>query len=277
MAPSELQRILRLARAGDAEAREALLEHSKPFVARVAGRQARRYLAWENDEELSVALLAFNEAVDAWREDAGAGFLGFAQILIRRRLVDHFHRQSRHRAEGLDDPRLAEDGSLHRLAQLNLARRNEEEGRAADLEELAGALARFGFGLRDLAQAAPRRSDAKRALALAALELASDAELMARAYATGQLPLREMAPRVRVSRKTLERGRRYLIALAVILDRRLDHLEEYLKPLLAGAAEAARGYPRRRVRAAEDSPATGAGRWLRLARDAAGLHGRGPR
>ncbi|MEW6448710.1 MAG: sigma factor, partial [Bacillota bacterium] len=41
-------------------------------------------------DELSVAWLALNEAIDQFRPGSGTSFLAFAKVVIRRRLVDYF-------------------------------------------------------------------------------------------------------------------------------------------------------------------------------------------
>ncbi len=231
MQAADLDLLVMKAKGGDGTSRELVLERCRPFIVRVASRQAKRFLDWENDDELSVALVALNEAIDAYQPQTGAGFLGFAQVVITRRLVDYFRRQGRHMAETLDGGGWTEDGSLVRLARLEQARREEEAARAEELQELKAVLSTFGISLRELARVAPRRVDARQGLAQAARVLASDPVLVQQLYFTRQLPLAALAGRVRVSRKTLERGRKYLIALAIVLDRGLDHLIEYLKPL----------------------------------------------
>ncbi|MEW6447844.1 MAG: sigma factor, partial [Bacillota bacterium] len=86
----ELENWVIQAQAGDSQAREKVLVQSQAFVARVAARYARRYLHWSNDDELSVAWLALNEAIDQFRPGSGTSFLAFAKVVIRRRLVDYF-------------------------------------------------------------------------------------------------------------------------------------------------------------------------------------------
>jgi len=47
------------------------------------------------DDEASIGLLAFNEAIDKYSEDKGAKFLTFAEIVIKRRLTDYYRKESR--------------------------------------------------------------------------------------------------------------------------------------------------------------------------------------
>lgn len=227
----DLAALLAGARAGDRAQREELLAACRPFVARIACQEAGRPLRWENDDELSVALIALNEAIDLFDPAKGA-FLGFARLVIKRRLVDHFRREGRQRSAPLDADVEVEDRALAHLSCLEMARQEEAEVRGEELQELARELAAFEITLADLWEAAPARLDARRNLVQGAAALATDPVLLRRFYETRQVPLNELADRVGVSRKTLERGRKYMIALTIILDRGLFFLKEYLKPLL---------------------------------------------
>lgn len=63
--------LLSLAQAGDEGARNQLIDDFTPFILKVASQAAGRYLNLGQDEEISVALLAFNEAISAYNEKKG--------------------------------------------------------------------------------------------------------------------------------------------------------------------------------------------------------------
>jgi len=47
------------AKSGDTLVREELIRSHKVFIAKVSSKICNRYLTWDNDDELSIALLAF--------------------------------------------------------------------------------------------------------------------------------------------------------------------------------------------------------------------------
>ncbi|HRX09555.1 MAG TPA: sigma factor, partial [Candidatus Limiplasma sp.] len=59
-----------------------MLEAYGPFILTTASRALRRYIT-KSDDAWSVALIAFWEAVDHYREEQG-GFEAYARLVIRR-------------------------------------------------------------------------------------------------------------------------------------------------------------------------------------------------
>lgn len=229
--------MLRRARQGDREARDALLRDFTPFILRVASQVRGRYIRTGEDEEVSVGLLAFNEAIDAYVPDRGA-FLSFAQTVITRRLIDHYRRRQKEPAMPLseleqdDGPDAAGPTVLDLAARAVWQAREQDEARRAEIAELAAALAVFGIRFDDLPKHCPRHRDARaRAIQLAAV-LAEDRELARQLQSTGVLPVAALAARTGASKKTLERHRRYIIAVALIFihEREWPELQSYLRP-----------------------------------------------
>lgn len=224
---NELERLVMRAQAGDAEARERVLMQSQEFVARVAARCARRYLHWSNDDELSVAWLALNKAIDQFRPESGTSFLSFAKVLIRRRLADYFRQENRQAVPVGEVPVSVAAAATHDSVY-------EEQERSAELVDFGKQLQKFGLTLREIAAEAPRR-DARQVLVRAAATLVAHDELLAEFYASGRIPVSALAKYSGVHPKAIERGRKYLIALVLLLDGDYPYLQEYLRPLLRGA------------------------------------------
>lgn len=236
-APAALaERLLRRARAGDKQARDELIGRYRPFVLAVASRVLGRFVH-PSDDEASVGLIAFNEAIDGFDPVRGGSFLGFAETVIRRRLIDHIRRDRRH----------------GRAVPLSSLEREDEEGRPSDPLEDSGVdaavpadveaverrdeierykrrLAEFGVSFAELPAACPRHADARASAIAVARVLASDPAYREYLLRTGNLPLRELEqdPRIRVSRKTLERQRKFIIAVAVILGEDFHGLREFI-------------------------------------------------
>lgn len=240
----DLEGLLAGARRGEAEARESLVRRYTPFVLRVASQAAGRYVELGRDDEASVALVAFNEAIDRYDPARGASFLGFAATVISRRLVDHFRHDLARRREvplsvlggsAAEVPGVSAEGppgeSEIALSLAERAYREQEEAQARreEVRRYRELLAAYGISLAELVRVSPRHADARRRAVAAARLLARQPELSAHLRAKGELPLRSLERVTGLSRKTLERQRKYIIAVALILLEDLPYLEAYLE------------------------------------------------
>lgn len=215
-----LTALLAAAKSGDREARESLLRSYLPFVDRVAAGACGRAIG-RSDDEFQIALVAMNEAIDAY--DGGRGsFIAFAETVMRRRLIDSFRANARTRDlpmtafEAEDDEGNAVN-AVEIGAALAVHAAQEEAGmRALELAEYGAALAHFGLSFERLAKIAPKHADARASAIAIARLIATDPELRQRFTETGTLPQKELLARTRVSRKTLERQRAYMIAIVLL-------------------------------------------------------------
>ncbi len=220
---------------GDAALRNDLIAQYQPFIAKTAGKFCKRYIQPETDDEFSIALSAFNEAIDGFDSKAGSSFLGFAEGVIRRRLIDYVRKeqrfagqipQSAFEVEGDEDERF--DPVDAKEAVERFERDRIAEDRRLEIETLSAQLADFGITFSDLVECSPKHEDSRRMLIGIGEQLSKNAELSGLLLAKKTLPLKEMTELVEVSRKTLERGRKYIIAVTLIHLGSFPHLKSYV-------------------------------------------------
>lgn len=217
------------AQQGDRQAREELLRQYLPLVLRVATRVTGRWIQVGRDDEVSVGLIALNEAADRYVPNKGSTWIGFAAQVVRRRLIDHMRRNNRYRHEVLlpltpesEDGDEAENGIPHPPAEQREALRLHQAATEAlelreDMERYARRLGEFGIALGDVAALAPKHSDARARVFQAAQAVAQDHRLAAHLCTRRELPVTALEQRVAFSRKTLERQRRIIVAVAILL------------------------------------------------------------
>ena len=232
----ELGDLVAKAKAGDERVREQILQEYRPFFLRVASSVCRKYLVLGRDDEASIAMIAFNEAIDAYDDSAGASFLSFAEIVIKRRMVDYFRRKTKRQeevplssfeSEDNEDSVIKKIESKEAVATLQI--QLEAEERREEILRLNQLLSHYGITFSDLVKGSPKHQDAReRALEVARI-LTNDPVLLQYLTSKKALPLKELQQRVKVSRKTLERQRKYIIALTLILIGEFYYLQEYLK------------------------------------------------
>lgn len=224
------------AQAGRGEAREDLLRAYSPFAMRVASDVCGRYITAGEDDEASVALLAFNEAITNYRQEKGGSFFGFAETVIRRRLIDHFRRQKGRREVPFSELEVEdEEGGSYLPVEVEEAQtrhqaRSEMAERQEEIARYQALLAQYGITLADLVANCPKHRDARESAQAVARTLAQNPAWVKRIMTQRSLPLRELEKDAGVSRKTLERNRKYIIAVVLILIEDFVYLKEYVEP-----------------------------------------------
>ncbi|HZG74631.1 MAG TPA: RNA polymerase sigma factor SigI [Paenibacillus sp.] len=232
-------------RSGDEALRGDVLARYQPYVAKTAARFCKRYIHPESDDEYSIALSAFNEAIDAFDPEAGRAFLSFAETVIRRRLTDYVRKEQRHASSVPQSAFLTEDDEGETFDPIDvdasvdryrLDRDNEE--RKLEIAALNRELSDYGITFADLVEGSPKHEDTRRSLIGIGALISREPELFGPLAVKKTLPLKELSERVAVSRKTLERGRKYIIAVALIHMGSYPHLQSFVTPAASAGAAA---------------------------------------
>jgi len=217
----------------DENAREDIFNLSYSFIQKTASRFCKRPLSWSNDEELSISLQAFNEAINTYDGSKNSTFYHYARVIIQRRLVDYFRKEGRHQHLPLEnEPEEDQSCSIDLEAKASLEKYLKEveiEERRSEIEILAGELSRYGLNLEVLEKKAPRHYHTREKLLEAAQALAGKPTLLNHLQEKGYIPLKELSEATGLSKKTLKRGRAYIIALSLVISTpELVYLRSYL-------------------------------------------------
>jgi len=223
------------AQSGDTTARNEVLRAYGPFILRVASTAAKRYIHKESDDEYSIALLAMNEAIDGFDANRNASFLNFAETVIQRRLIDYFRsQQGNRRATVWSDFEVQDDeDNTVNYAEVESAvaahvKEMERGDRASEIAEYSQALADFGLSFQELTEIAPKHRDARASAIEVARTIVANSDLLQFVLERKSLPLKALHDRTPVSRKTLERQRKYILAIVVLMCGEFDYLSAYI-------------------------------------------------
>ena len=218
-----------------------LVEDQKAWILSCAAKAAGRFVT-DSDDEWSVALMAFSEAVQSYDPQKGS-FRSLASVVIRRRVTDHLRSEGRHSTEivvmpGAFEGELEEDDAhgvnLHvqqRVADDSMAEAFDDSVSRAreEIAEMQDILREYGFSFFDLAECSPKAEKTKKSCAQAIRTMIASAILMAKMRLKRLLPIRELSEQSGVVRKILDRHRRYIIAGSEILDGDFPILASYLR------------------------------------------------
>lgn len=205
---------------GNQDTRENFISEYKPFVAKTAMNLCKRPLAWGADDELSIGLIAFNSAIDSYDSKKQVPFLPYAKVVIQNRIKDYFRKQSRLNEEcSLDteaDSKMLSPAELQ-SSWADYRDRTIEEDRRDELIEYEKLLDQFGIDFEVLAEVSPKHRDSRQNLFSVAKTVAETQEYIKVLLEKKQLPISDLVFKTGTNRKTLERGRKFIIATALVI------------------------------------------------------------
>ena len=215
---------------------DELIRSYIPFIRSEAAKCISR-VCTEQDDEYSIAMIAFHEAILGYEQERGA-FLGYASMLIKSRIIDYQRREARHQGQvsiyaesGEDDRTILDemaDGRDHYEEAVNL------EATKQEIAELSAVMGRFGVSFSDVADHSPRQERTLEACTRAVRWAAGDKLLLEELLRTGKLPMARLVQGSGAERKTLERHRKYILAMLLIQTNGYEIIRGHLKHVLKG-------------------------------------------
>jgi len=215
-------------REGDSRAVDDVYDSVFPFCLRICSRICREYIN-DSDEEASIARLAMMEAFDNYNPERGK-FLVYLGQVIKSRIIDYKRSQKKRRAIPLSLlSRELTDGNLEINDRLiddiidDLARKQE-------IETFKSILGKFKISFGDLANSSPRQQRSRQKAKEIAWLLAGDMELSRFLIEKNMLPGKLLQHKYRVDKKYLEKYRKFIISVAIIIIYDLFYLKPYVWP-----------------------------------------------
>ncbi len=229
---------LTLIQKGNKTLQNELIESYKPFIAKTVSSVCKRYIH-ESDDEFSIGLIAFNESIEKYSTEKGRSLLSFAEVLIKRRVIDYIRKQSKEnnlRYDFSQDSQNEDSASGMSIEnEISIEQYNKEKEEQQRREEILGfhkKLETFGLSFQEIIEQSPKHADARKNAMLIAKTLIQNKDLSFVLWEKKRLPIKELENLVDTSRKTIERNRKYIIAIAIILDGEFHYLRDYIKGMI---------------------------------------------
>lgn len=212
---------------GETAVREKLIGDNWDNIVTITSKIIRRPA--EGTDEFSIALSAFNEAIDSYNPSKNDNFLCFSRLVINRRLIDHIRKNSRHRSEifhsfedqGMQNPIIKE--AVTQLPDFIDKIEIEEEILKFKLK-----LQDYGISFKDLIALSPKHADTRRLCVYIADSIIDNNGLSQRLEKDRRLPVIQLMQIVSVSRKTIEKHRKYIISLYLAMKSDMDIIKSYI-------------------------------------------------
>lgn len=201
----------------DSQAADKFIRQYMGFIRAETAKFMHRIPVEGQDDELSIAMLAFYEALLSYNKLRG-NFLYYAGRGIKNRLIDFYRKEKRHlHLSSLDESSGEdEDGALiDRLpdGEGNVSEHAARTATQEEIQEFGNQLALFGLSFSDTADNCPKQERTLRACYQVLSFAKQTPELLDQLLQTKKLPVSELAKGSGVERKTIERHRKYLVTI----------------------------------------------------------------
>jgi len=219
---NNLSDIISQCQQGDQQLRNQLIEQYLPFIIKTASEHLNRYIEIENNDELTIAMIAFDEAISKYNADKG-GFIKFAQRLIINRLIDY-------QRSGKSDTFISYDNPDNTIAE-HLSDDENLEQTVLEKDELTAyetALKNFGLTYEDLIEQSPKHQNTRTKAMTLGKQSSKEPPIVQKLYETKRLPITKIATRFKVTIKIVKRSKALITSVIIAYVEKFESITQWI-------------------------------------------------
>ncbi|CEJ74694.1 RNA polymerase sigma factor SigI [[Clostridium] sordellii] len=208
----------------DIDSNEFIKEHI-PFIIKTINEITGRYICLDNDEEISIGLLAFNEARQKYDYSKGH-FLPYAKLVIKSRILNYLRKEKNNNLkESLE--KLREDGFDFSQELYNPI--ENQDILIQEMNILKTTIQDFGFELDDLVEESPKHKDTRNRAIDLSNKINDDNKIKESMYTKRRLPIKEISIKYVISQKIIKGSKKFIITVVIVLDKNLRNLKLWVR------------------------------------------------
>jgi RNA polymerase sigma factor len=151
-------------------------------------------------------------------------------------VIDFIRKESRQQTVKLDKNSEDED-TIQSKYEVDVSiddyqKKLEQEHRRDEITHYQSVLRQFDLSFQDLVDNSPKHADARENAMKVASTVIQNNEFKRTLFYKKRLPIKDLEKHVQVSRKTIERNRKYIIAVCIIMASDYVYLKEYVKGVM---------------------------------------------
>ena len=202
-----------------------LIKDYMAFIVKTISSITGRYVSIENDDELSIALIAFKEAVDKYEESRGS-FSSFAKLVISSRVKNYLIKENKHNNTQSIEA-LKENGiDVTEMAEKEVESSDEL---ASEINKLREEIEIFGFTFEDLVDESPKHEDTRRNAISISEKVSKEKSLTTFMYEKRRLPIKQISVKFSVTEKVIKRSKKFIISVVIIIDKNFRNLKLWIR------------------------------------------------
>lgn len=209
----------------DFEYENQFIEEHLPFIVKSISKVTKRYVSIENDEEFSIGVLAFHEAMKRYSEDKGP-FLPFANLVISSRIKSYLSKENKRRLDPSIES-LKEEGIEFSQEIINPI---EDKSHLQDeIKNLKSYIKEFGFDFEDLVDEAPKHKKTRENAISLSENVSKEKPLVVFMYEKKRLPIKRISLQFNVTEKIIKGSKKFIITVIIIFDKNYRNLKLWVK------------------------------------------------
>lgn len=203
------------------EARDELIKRFMPFIIKCVSEFTGKYVQFGDSDELSIGLMAFNEAID--RYDAQKGlFLPYAKLVISSRLKSYFEKERRKAI-----PLAIEDIESHQSTEI-LNSFQSSNGLEEEILIWKSELQKFKITFQDLLDKKPKHKDTLSNTMMISKQVSERKTLTAIMFEKYRLPISKIHRELKTSIKVLEKNKVFITSVVIIFVKELGAIKRWI-------------------------------------------------
>jgi len=217
----------------DEEKLNDLLESYKPFIASCTNKVSGKFLRYGADDELSIAMMAFVQAVRNYIPENG-DFLNYAKVIIRNKVIDYYRSQNKHNNRMIYLKTGDDETEDTFEIQVSMEAYDEEKAKADRILEinlLKETLSHYDISFWDLESVAPKNKKTRKICKDVICFICNNPMLLSEVLKNKNLPAAQIEKGLNIKRKKFERHRKYILTVLIIKTGDFPYLSEYIKGL----------------------------------------------
>ncbi|MDP4182783.1 MAG: RNA polymerase sigma-I factor [Bacillota bacterium] len=222
--------IIKRIKDGDILLRNKFISDYKPFILKSVSQVTGNKKDVESSEVFSIALIAFNEALECYDASKNRLFTDFSKQVIKRRIIDYM--RSSQKASNILPFSYFNDSGNYDFEEKYLKDTYSDHTIDFEIKEefcsFEKKISEFKMTVEDLITCSPKHRDTRAACLKIAKIVADDDILFKKLMDKKSLPFSELVKRVDLCQRSIERNRKFIIAMVIVLKSDLEVLKNYI-------------------------------------------------
>lgn len=204
-------KIIQLQYSKNQDAINQLIDSYTPFIIKTISNLKGQYLDINNDDELTIGMMAFNEAIEKYVAGKGS-FINFAKLVIESRVKTYLMKNKTFEHTDYED--IIE---------------NVNEDLVDEIKIFEQTLLMFGLDFEMLVDHAPKHKDTRTRAVKIGKQTSQVPAYVDHIYLKRRLPITLISSAFNVSMKIIKKSKHFILSVVIIFDKKLKHIEEWLK------------------------------------------------